>query len=397
MSENKQGIKVLVAGAILQLFLGIIYVWSVFVEPVANHLSWDKGSVKLTSSFMLCFFAIGILLGGKIQAKIGTSKVVLMGGLLMAAGILATSFIPASANFMVYITYGVIGGLGVGMAYNAVISCVPRWFPEKRGLVTGISVFSFGFATVLFAPLVKTLIASFEVVTTFRILSAVFLVVSVLLFRFIVLPETNTAAAAQLGEGKQYTTGEMMKTPQFYLIAIAMMVGTAAYFVLNPSFVTLPEERGMSAEMATMLVMFTGIANALGRLAVPLLSDKIGREKAGICVFAAMALCAGLLVFANGALLFAAIAVIVFCYGGTSGLFPLITGKYFGLKHQGSNYGMVMIGFAISALVFPIIMGGIESDLVKYISMAVIAAVGIVIFFVLPNLKQAKVGDAESE
>lgn len=388
-SKGNQGVKVLVAGSILQFLLGIIYVWSVFVVPVSKHLGAEAAPVKLTLSYMLCFFAIGILLGGKLQVKIGPSKVVLIGGLMMALGMVLSSFVTSVT--MLYITYGVVSGFGVGMAYNAVISSAPRWFPEKKGLVTGISVFSFGFSTVVFAPLVQKMVASSLGVTgTFRILSGVFAVATLLLFSFIKMPEIKGSAAAAFGDQRQYTSSEMLKTSQFYFIVVAMMLGTAAYFVVSPSFKTLPVERAMSESMATFLVMFTGIANALGRLGVPLLSDKIGREKAAILLFACTAIGVGLLVFAKGALLFAAISIIAFFYGGTSALFPLVTGKYFGMQHQGANYGMVMLGFAASSLIFPNIMGRISDVGVRFTAMALIVALGVVIFIVLPRLKEKK-------
>lgn len=389
-SNGNQGIKVLVAGSILQFLLGIIYVWSIFVMPVSKYLNVEAGPVKLTLSYMLCFFAIGILLGGKLQVKIGPSKVVLIGGMLMALGMVLSSFV--SSVTMLYLSYGVISGFGVGMAYNAVISSAPRWFPEKKGLVTGISVFSFGFSTVVFAPLVRNMVAEdgIGVPMTFRIFAAVFAVASLILFRFIVLPESKGGVAADFGDERQYTTGQMLKTKQFYLIFIAMMLGTAAYFVVSPSFQTLPTERGMSESMATFLVMFTGIANAFGRLGVPLLSDKVGREKAGIVVFLFTTASVALLAFSftKGGLLFAVISVIAFFYGGTSALFPLVTGKYFGMQHLGANYGAVMLGFASSSLIFPNIMSRIQDEKTRFIAMAFIVALGIVIFIALPHIKR---------
>ena len=157
ITENKRGLKVLITGAILQLFLGIIYVWSVFVSPVSEFYGMEKSDVKLTTSFMLCFFVVGILVGGKMLAKLGASKVVLIGGLMLAVGMLATAFIPKDFARLIYVTYGIVGGFGVGAAYNAIISAAQKWFPKNRGFATGISVCAFGFSTVVFAPLVEAL------------------------------------------------------------------------------------------------------------------------------------------------------------------------------------------------------------------------------------------------
>lgn len=375
LRDNKAGFRVLVAGAVLQLFLGILYVWSVFVLPVSESLAWAVDSVKLTSSYMLCCFVLGILLGGRLQPKVGAQRVSLVGGLLMAGGMLASSFVTPSMPWLLYVTYGVAGGLGVGMAYNAAISTAQQWFPQKRGLATGISVCAFGLSTVLFAPVVEALIQRTSVAATFRILAVVYAVVVLLLFRYIKLPEATAGGSGAALSGHQYTTGEMLKTPTFYFITIAMMCGTAAFFILNPSLKTLAMERGFSAAMGTTLVMITGIANAMGRLCVPMLSDRIGRERAAMLIHVLTAVCIVLLIFLTGIPFIAAVAVIAFCYGGYSGIYPLITADHFGMKHLGANYGAVMVGFAISALFFPMILSPLP-EATRFIALGVLAAIG---------------------
>jgi len=384
-TENKQGLKVLIIGSILQLFLGIIYVWSVFVIPVKNFYGWSVDSVKLTSSFMLCFFVIGILAGGKVQMKIGVKLTTLIGGLMVAVGMLATALIPAGGTapvFLIYLFYGIIGGFGVGAGYNANISCAQKWFPQNRGLATGISVCAFGISTVIFAPLVTALIGKFEVKSTFLILAAGFAAAVLILFSFIKSPEQVPNAAAPALKGKQYTTLEMLKTSRFYLIALSLMFGTSVFFIILPSLKELAIDRGL-ASFATGLVMFTGIANALGRLGAPLMSDKIGREMADIIILAATALGAFGLCFATGPLLIVIIAVVAFCYGGYSGLYPVLTSGNFGIKNIGSNYGAVMVGFMLSALLFPIVIKKINGQKLQFIALGALAVVGVVLVVIL--------------
>ena len=391
ITQNKQGLKILITGSILQLFLGILYVWSVFVKPVSEAYLWDIDSVKLTSSFMLCFFVVGILIGGKLQAKIGAEKVVLMGGLMLALGMFATAFLTADIAWLMYATYGIIGGFGVGAAYNAIISAAQKWFPQNRGFATGVSVCSFGFSTVIFAPLIGTLIARFELKNTFLILAAGFFIVVVALFRFIKLPDESAPAgapSAALLAKKQFTVTEAIKTKEFYFITFSLMLATAAFFILNPSFKTFAVERGLGDSIGTVVVMLTGVANALGRLGTPLLSDKIGREKAAMTIILVTAICALLLCFAQGFLFMATIAVIAFCYGGFSGMYPVLTADYFGIKNVGSNYGAVMVGFALSALTFPMIISKINSITMKFIVLASLAAVGVILMILLMMSKK---------
>ena len=379
VTQNKQGMKVLVLGAFLQLFLGIIYVWSVFVMPVSEFYSWSVDSVKLTSSFMLCFFVVGILVGGKLLPKLGASKVVLIGGVMLAAGMLVSAFIPMEYPWLIYITYGVIGGFGVGAAYNANISSAQKWFPKNRGFATGVSVCAFGFSTVIFAPLVEILVGSLGLQNTFIALSAVFLAVVLAVFSFIKMPDmtaSGNADNAELLKKKQFTSSEMLRTKEFYFITLSMMFLTSAFFILNPSLKTLAAERGLDPAAGTLVVMITGIANALGRLGTPLLSDKIGREKAALTIISVTALGALSLCFVQGVWFVAAISFIAFCYGGSSGIYPVITADHFGIKNVGSNYGAVMMGFAVSALCFPMIIGLISDVTLKFIVLGALAALG---------------------
>jgi OFA family oxalate/formate antiporter-like MFS transporter len=388
--KDKPGVKVLIAGSILQLFLGIIYVWSVFVLPVQNKFGWAIDDVKFTVNIMLCCFVLGILTAGKLQTKIKASYIVLAGGMMMAVGMFTTSMLSATIPvWSIWITYGIIGGFGVGLAYNTIISSAQKWFPKKRGLATGISVFTFGFSSVIFAPLVGQLIehSNIGLILTLQILSVAFLIATVALFAFIKLPE-NVKGVVDFGTQKQYTTGEMLKKIDFYLIFFSMMFLTAAFFIINPSLKMLAPIHGLEAAFGVTLVMIAGLANSAGRLAIPLLGEKIGRRGAVLTILLITALGTASLCVIEGWLFVIVIALIAFCYGGSSGIFPLVTADHFGLKNIGANYGVVMVGFMSSVLLFPQIIRQLdtvtgEGNAVKYIALAVVAAIGALLTLVL--------------
>ena len=383
--QNKQGLKVLFAGAALQLFLGIVYVWSVFKAPVSSYYGWDPIDVGLTANFMLCFFAAGILAGGRVQAIIGVKYTALIGGLMVSAGMLASSFIPADGKapvFLIYLFYGIISGSGVGVAYNAIISNAQKWFPENRGFATGVSVCAFGFSTVVFAPLIGMMNSKMDVNVTLLILSGVFAAATLSIFGFIKSPEQVASASAPMMKGKQYTTSEMIKTLRFYLIALSMMFGMSVFFVVNPDLKDLANSRN-AASFATALVMAMGVSNTLGRLCVPLMSDKIGRETTDIVILSATSLAAFCLCFVGGFGLIATISVVAFCFGGFAGLYPVLTSDNFGIKNVGSNYGAVMIGFMISALLFPFLISKIDAQTVKFVLLGIFSAIGAVLIVFL--------------
>ena len=360
MQKERNRYIVLAAGMLIQLCAGIIYMWSVFKQPVADLLSWDVADAALTSSVMLATFVLGIILGGRVQDKTGPKFVTMGGSVLISVGMILTAFVPVSSPWIVYLTYGVLAGFGVGTVYTTTVSTIQKWFPDKRGFATGLMVGAFGFSLVLFAPLTKTLIGNIGVSKTFIAIGILFLVVCLAGSLLITnpaagyLPAGFTPTKANTDK-RQYTTKEMLKTGQFYLIAISLLCILPAYFILNPLLMTLGTERGLDPALAVLGVMITGIASAAGRLVTSWVSDLIGRKPA-VCGIILITLAAILtLIFAQGALFLVCIAAIAFSFGGAAGVYPTITADNFGTKHMGQNYGCVMVGFGASALVFPII------------------------------------------
>jgi OFA family oxalate/formate antiporter-like MFS transporter len=309
-----------------------------------------------------------------------------------------TAILPQNVKWFIYITYGIIGGFGVGSAYNAIICAAQKWFPQRRGFATGVVVCAFGFSTVIFAPLIDTLIGQFELRNTFLILAAAFFAATILLYRFIRLPDENASASASsavLLAKRQYTVTETIKTKEFYFITLSLMVATATFFILNPSFKTYAYERGVAA-FGTIIVMMTGVTNAFGRIIVPLLSDKIGREKSLLVVILIITICALLLSFAHGFLFIILVLLVAFCFGSLPGMYSVLTSDYFGIKNAGANYGAVMTGFALSALVFPALIGLIPSDTMKFITLASMAAGGVLLMILLTVSKKKSEGEVNA-
>jgi len=377
----------------MQLFLGVIYVWSVFVAPVSEHYGWEVDSVKLTTSFMLCMFVVGIIVGGKMQARLTTQVIAFLGGATLSVGMLASGFVPVGAPWLIWLTYGVMGGLGVGVSYSAIISTAQMWFPEHRGFANGVSVCAFGLSTVLFAPLIEALLGALDVWAVFMALAAIFAAVVIAMSPSIKRPDAVAAPASHADAAdagtEQLRIGEMVRRKEYYLIALSLMMGTSLFFVLNPSLKIMALERGLTGFMATGLVMVTGVANAIGRLAVPMLSDRIGRRGGALAICAVTAACAVILAFAESYAFLAAVAVVSLCYGGYSGIYPVITADYFGVRNVGANYGAVMVGFALSSLAFPVAAGVIGEGFARFafLGAAGLAGTGLVLTLILIGRK----------
>ncbi len=383
MEKKTNPIVVLIAGMVVELCIGIIYMWSIFQKYVVEYFNYEPASIAYTASVMLFMFVIGILVGGRISDKKGPKIAVLLGILCFSVGIFLSSLV--NSPILLYLTYGVIGGFGVGSAYTAIMQCAQGFFPHKRGFATGMIVCAFGASVVVFTPVAEALLKSVGVASTFQIMAGGFLVICFIAWLFIKNPEKVQGAAVST-EVKQYTTKEILKTPQFYFITISMMLITPAYFIINPLVKQIGELKGLSPELALFSVMLMGIASTLGRLVVAWLSDKMGRKNAILMIGGITLISAACLTFATGPLFLLFIAGIAFSYGGTSGVYPTLTTSFFGTKHAGSNYGAVMMGFGVSAVVFPYIAGAINSTQSGDYTLSFLIAAGVTAISIIAML-----------
>ncbi|MDL2237079.1 OFA family MFS transporter [Christensenellaceae bacterium OttesenSCG-928-K19] len=411
MQQSLNKYRPLVAGAVIQLCIGIIYIWSIFKAPVVAHYSQyvPAESAELfssmTYSIMLALFVVGIIVGGRWGDKKGPRPVVLTGGLMFVGGILlsaASAAFAPSAPWLLCVFYGGVAGFGVGAAYTSTISCAQKWFPDKKGFATGVIVCTFGASTVIFTPLVNYLLAQVGVSQTFLTLALIYVVVILVFVWFVKNPPEEyikqfAVTSPALAHKKQYTPSEVLRTKQYYMLLFSMMLLTTAYFILNPRFKLLAEERNLAEAAALASVMVTGIASACGRLIAPWLSDRIGRKGVVLLLFAISIAAVLLLIIAQGYFYMVLVALVAFAFGGSAGTYPAISADYFGTKHAGVNYGLVMIGFAASALIFPTITsavntgGGVTSILTFIIpAIACVAGVFVTLAFRPPAEKQAQ-------
>ncbi|HBU12516.1 MAG TPA: hypothetical protein DEB31_07250 [Clostridiales bacterium] len=319
-----------------------------------------------------------------------------MAGILLSAA--SAAFVP-TAPWLLCVFYGGIAGFGVGAAYTSTISCAQKWFLDRKGFATGIIVCTFGASTVLFTPLVNTLLAQFGVAQTFLTLALIYAAVILIFAWFIKNPSAEymrqfAAASPALAERKQYAPSEVLRTRQYYMLLFSMMLLTTAYFILNPLFKSLAESRGLPESAALLSVMITGIASACGRLIAPWLSDKIGRKGVVLLLFVISIAAVLLLIVAQGYFYMVLIALVAFAFGGSAGTYPAISADYFGTKNAGVNYGLVMIGFAASALIFPSIASAVnaggEPTALTFIIPAAACVAGIVVTAGFKPPKQEK-------
>ena len=375
MSSGTKRIITVCACILLQMCVGILYLWSLFFSPVIQFFNWNEAAAKYVSSIMIFGFVAGNLFGGIIRDKIGSRITALIGAVLFALGIFFSSFLSASSVWVIYITYSTISGLGCGFAYAAVLACLQKWFPTRRGFASGIAVASFGISTVIFTPVIQAFLKGFTVVETFRYLSIIFIGVGVLASLLIFPAQENTE---QL-KSEFLTPKQAIKLGSFWCIALSFFFINAAWNIVQPMIKDLGIERGLTETVAGIIVAVVGVGNALGRFSMANLSDKLGRANTIIALAVLTALCSVAMIWAGGYFYFVVIILTAFAYGGPSAVFPPMTTDLCGSKYAGTNYGIAMLGLGFSAICFTAISNALYEASGTYTYSFIVAAVSAVI------------------
>lgn len=357
----------ILASIAIQLCLGIAYLWSIFQTGIANSIfGGDNAAASLTFSLLLSTLTLGSVAGGKLSAKISMRGVIIVGGVILALGFFLASFVTARTPWLLWLTYGVMGGVGMGFTYSTTIACAQNWYPEKKGLVTGLIVAALGFGGVVFTPIIEGLIAAFGgpqmgEQKTFMVLSGVFLVVCTL--GGLVLknpPEGYGAAAKSAGNGaaavESLSPMQVLRKPQFYLVCVSMMLACMGGLMMIGFAKPIAVAKGL-AETATVGVLVISLCNSMGRLFWGMISDKLGRRVTILVLLAGSGLLSLLVNAANGYMIYVLIGFIGFFYGGFLSTFPSLTADLFGPKYMATNYGMVLVGFGAGAVISSYIAG----------------------------------------
>lgn len=356
---------VVLGSLIMQLSLGAIYTWSLFNNPLAEKFGWEVSSVVFTFSVTLVFFAISVIIAGRIQDLIGPRKVATVGGFLTGLGVILASF--ATTPMMLYITYGFIAGIGIGSAYVTPLATCVKWFPEKRGLINGLVLAALGLGGVIFKPVILYFIAAYGVSAAFLYLGLIYGSLIILGAQFLEVPPAgytppgwippaanalNTVAAGD----QDYTVIQAIKTPQFYILVLWMLFGAGSGLMIISVAANIGMTMvGLSLAAAGNAVVTISLFNAAGRLFWGGISDKFGRIPSVMVTFILLGSAMAFMgIFPmNYATFLMATCIIGFCFGGTAALFPTITAEWFGTKNVGNNYGAIFLFYGIAALIAP--------------------------------------------
>lgn len=362
-NTNRWGIAV--AGFLMQMALGAVYAWSVFRTPLVRQFHWSIEEVTFTFTVSIFVLGVACFFGGLWLNLKGPRVVALTGGFLYGLGVFLASF-SADKLWWLYLSYGVIGGIGVGFAYIVPIAVQVKWFPDRRGLITGIAVGGFGAGALVVAPVATRLIQSVGVLHTFAYLGVAYLVVTMGAGYFMQnppagwkpdgwVPSTNqtTQRAAQ-----DFTLGGALKTWQWWAMWLLLFLNTSAGISIISQESPMFQEIGRaSAIVAAGMVGITSIGNALGRVFWAWVSDAITRRWTFVTMFLLqVGLFWVLPGIASATVLTVLSFIILMCYGGGFGTMPAFAADYFGSKNVGPIYGLMLTAWGSASAFGPLLI-----------------------------------------
>lgn len=405
------------AALLLQFSIGAVYAWSVFSKALTDAAPFHLSSVESALPFEVTIgmIFIGSYIGGRIQDRRGPRTVALVGGVIYALGVLLAGFVADRDQlWLLILGYGVISGFGLGFAYIVPIAMLQKWFPDKRGLITGLAVGGFGFGAVLTSPVANWLISKNPDVPTkaFLPLGIAYLIMSLIGASFFrnppegySVPGYEPAQAGTPGSaGHDYTQGEALRTPQWYLLTAILTLNVAAGIsLISKAAASATDIAGYSTAGAATVVGILAVFNGAGRIVWAAASDLLGRMKSFAAMLGLSGVCLLLIPhIGNQALFFVLAAIVYLCYGGGFGTMPATAGDYFGVRNAGAIYGLMLIGWSLGGIIGPLIAATLIGDngayTTAYTTMGVIAlvSVGLTLITKLPAGRDGSTGAGAS-
>ena len=391
-----------VAAVVMQICLGAVYGWSVFVKPLIASEHWVLKQVSLTFILAIAFLGLGTIIGGLWMDRVGPRVVASVAGVLYGIGFLVSSWAVANHSLMgLYLGYGAIGGVGMGMGYICPVATLTKWFPDRRGLMTGVAVMGYGAGAVVMSLIAPRQIVSQGIPATFLTFGIAYLILVVLAAQFYANPPQGwrpegwvpRTAVAKAATTTDFTVGQAMSTGRFWLLWVMLFLNVSAGIMIISQASPLAQQQitGETAIAAASIVMTISIFNAIGRVFWAWMSDMIGRASVYFLLYAIQAVIFFLLPSVHDRLLFtAAVAVIGLCYGGGFGTMPSFTADFFGSKYMGGIYGWILLAWAAGAIPSPYLIADVRQSTGHYDTAIHAIAIVMVVSLVLPLLARRR-------
>jgi MFS transporter, OFA family, oxalate/formate antiporter len=359
-------IGIAAAGFCMQLALGAVYGWSVFLNPLREQFGVGKPEMTLTFTITLAVLGMTAGFGGGLQRRIGPRATATIAGLLYGCGLILSGFAPNLITL--YLSYGVLGGIGLGLGYIVPLAVLIKWFPDRRGFITGLAVTGFGLGALITSPLATQLIKAHGVQTTLMVLGAAYLAIVVAAAQFMrsapdnYMPPGWTPSAQVVSSSVvDVTLAEALRTPQWYLLWAMLGLNVTAGAALISVAAPLAQELTLvSPAVAALAVCVIALFNGIGRLFWGTLSDRLGRANTFVALFLLQgAAFAAMPAIDDFTVLLAPAALIALCYGGGFGTMPAFATDVFGPKNAGTIYGTMLTAWSAGAIVGPLLIAAV--------------------------------------
>ncbi len=427
------------AGVVVMLCLGTVYSWSLFTNSLVAGLGLSTQDATLAFELAIFFLGIGAVIGGRWQDKVGPRTVTIVGVVLWGIGVLLAGLgTEALGKWWLYLTYGVIGGLGNGMAYVTPVAMVTKWFPDRRGLGSGMVVMGFGLGAFVYNQIVSRLdvykavakpaaafvaakAAAIKAGTTFdptqyalpagafhglmmlfTVSGIVFLVIGGLCAFVLKNPPDNytiagarATAAAAVQHTPSFTPTEVLAMPQFYGLWLLLFLNVVAGILIISNAVPIYSElTSATPAAAAQIYGVLAIFNGLGRFFWGSVSDRLGRAMTYTVMYLVQAVVFFLMANTGGAVAVAIyFAIVLLCYGGGFGVMPSFNADFFGTRYLGQNYGMILTAWGVGGLVGPFIAAKVRDVSGSYHGSLIPVAIMLIIASVIPFFVKKPTGE----
>jgi OFA family oxalate/formate antiporter-like MFS transporter len=363
------------AGVVMQMALGAVYAWSVFRIPLTESFGWTIPQVTL--AFTIAIFVLGFaaFAGGLWMRRSGPRTVALAAGSLYGLGVFLAS-LSGGRLWWLYCTYGLTAGAGLGLGYIVPVATLVKWFPDRRGMITGIAVAGFGAGALVTAPVATRLIGLVGAPGTFAVLGITYFVAVTGAGWFMQNPPDGYRPPDWAPSGEQraqraeraFTLGEAVRSWQWYGLWTLLFLNTTAGIAIISQAAPMAEEiAGATPAQAAGMVGIIAIANGAGRFLWAWLSDSIGRRQVFLLMFPIQAAVFLVLPSVQSFSAFTVLAcVVLLCYGGGFGTMPAFAADYFGAEHVGSIYGLMLTAWGFAGVLGPTLIAALRQSSGRY-------------------------------
>ena len=362
--QKKNRWLIVLAAIGIHISIGSVYAWSVLTKPIMQAMSFSLQEVTWTFSLAILFLGTSAGFLGTYVEKYGPRRSGLVSMVFFVSGLLGTAYALTQHSLMLlYLFYGVIGGIGLGTGYITPVSTLVKWFPNNRGLATGLAIMGFGFASLIAGPLMQLLIAKFGLVQNFIILACIYAVVMSASALYLEPPQQEAVLAkgefkAKLHDGVQYSVKEAMGTWQFYALWWIFFTNiTCGIGLLAVASPMAQEVIGMSPVAAASMVGIIGLLNGGGRIVWSTISDYLGRANTYIVFFIIEIAAFYFLSGVTDSFLFQLLVfIIITCYGGGFSCMPAYLSDLFGTKQLSAIHGRILTAWGLAGIAGPLLL-----------------------------------------